>query len=270
MGRSPYLQPYSMPANADVPPNKPSIYNDEFTAQRPTSEVDPSFVALASKWTTWDVADLGAIAAINPRLQMLHLIGGGSEKAWLGVYESLPLPTADEPFISYALFARALNSFVNASGDFAEVYWGMLLGEDLSDDTLELYAIQSQIARVTATLSGRTEAALWPAYDAAAPTADGEMNCGWPATYLRAAVSSTFNGVDDYTTSIRLSASVDGLGFQEVARYSGLQVPMRHVALAQRSNPDAGQLHTLFDFVRLFEGESDISTTGRIQQIGSV
>jgi hypothetical protein len=269
MGRSPYLQPYSMPANPDVPPNRPSIYNDEFTAQKPTSE-DPSFVDLNPKWLTWDIGELLSIAAINPRMQMLHVIGGGGAKEWAGVYEVLPLPTAAEPFISYALFARGFNSFVNQVGDFAPVQFGMLLSEDFTDDAMQFHAIQASIGRDSATLTGAIAASLWPAYDAAEPVSDGEMSSGWPATYWKASVSSTFNGDDDYTTSLRLEASIDGLGFQLVHRYSALDYPLRHVALAQRSNTEAGQLHTMFDFIRLFEGESDISTTGRIQQIGSV
>lgn len=271
VGRSSYLQSYSIPLAAAVPPLNPSIYNDEFNAQHPTSSVSPLLVDLNSKWSRWDFDEEILVAHIDPRMQMMQLITQGStDKVWAGVYEALPVPTVDEDVVSYDLYARCVNSFVNSGADFADIYYGLLLSEDFTDDAMQFYAIAGRLARVDAGWQGSVEATLWPSYDAVAPAPDGEV-LTWPAQYFRAHVTSAFNGPDDYTTSVRLDASQDGIGYQQVARYTGLDFPLRHCGLAQRSNIDAGQLHTLFDYVRCFRSsETDSLSTGRIQQLGSV
>lgn len=266
VGRSSYLQSYRTPIVGTVPPNNPSIYNDEFSAQKPTSD-DPAYVTLDPKWTEWDFGDCLHQAEINPRMGMLQMLQTGN-KEWAGVRESLPVPTLDNPTVLYAVFARMFNNSFGTWDDFAEYFFGMMFCEDATDSASQLYGINTSLVRANSVIFGGTEVMLWPSFDALVPSPDAEMSVGWPTEYWRAIVQSSYDG-DDYVTSLQLSASVNGLGYAQLHRYTALDFPFRHLIFGQRSELDV-QMGAQVDYVRLFTDVYDIDTTGRVQQLGSV
>jgi len=271
MGRSSYLQSYAVPLSGNVPPVKPSRYNDEFAAQRPATVADPAFVSLASKWTTWDHGSaLDNEPRINPRQQVMQLIGRGN-KQWCGTYEELPLPTEGNP-VAYLLYVRAMNSYIGGNGteDYPDLYYGLTLGEDLSDPDFTFQGIYGRIQRTGDSISGDTVAAGWFTWDAPLPAEGGVLAAGWPAQYLRAEVSSSVLA-SVYDTTITFAASMDGIGYQDVFRYDDLPFPVRHAGLGQRSI-DGRNLQTIFDSIRLFELDATLNfdTYARLQQLGSV
>lgn len=262
---SSYLQPYLKPIAGDVPPLHPTPYNDEFDAQQPTENV--AWVQPASKWVPWDPGGVMTFALIDPRIRMLEVMGEG-EKQWYGRYQALPVPAVGS-FAVYHLYARALNSRINTGNNFADQLFGMVLAEDLETDpeTSTMFSIHSRLARIGTVMEGNTQATEWAGYDSIA-LPDGEINCGWPMQYFRARVSTDVTPGPTYNTEIRMDASADGIGWQPVTRYTGLSIPIRHVALAQRSIGEVS-FNTYFDFIRMTEDEIGVLTAARFQHFGA-
>lgn len=269
---SSYRQSWVKPIAGDVPPLKPTIYDDEFSAQRPLAAGFPPGVVLvqpSSKWTEWDPGAVSSyFAAIEPRSQMLWL-GGNGDKQWSGMFEALPLPAAGET-LTYTLTVRALLGEYNRFDDHGPYAWGLVLGENLvlEPDTSGLWAVYNRSSRVGTDLAVATEAATFVSYDAP-PVADGAVVGAYP--YLRAKVA-TENELGVYNTQLRFFASVDGLSWFPLAEYVDLALAIRHAALAKQTTANQ-PFNALFDFIRSSDPADETAAVldgGSFQRFGTV
>ena len=265
---STYKQPFAIPLAGAVPPVKPlSTVNDEFTIQKPAAPLG-GFVMPEPKWVEWDVDDVLSASYVDPRLQLLQLAGNG-EKQWAGRYEALPVPVIGQT-MSYFLIARLFNAFVdNGGANFTDLLAGMLLCEDIAANpsTSGFVSIHQRFARIGDVMEGNIQATEWASFDGIA-LPDGEINCGWPLQFVRAQISTQVTAGPVYATTLTLTASADGIGWQPVSRYE-LDHPIRQVALAQRATGET-PFSTYFDFIRHFEPGLPVNMAASFQQLGSV
>lgn len=272
---SDYLQSYSVPFAGAVPPNKPSVYNDEFTRQRPLSSVPP-YVALDSKWSVWDpsVDSPFSFVGIDVHRAMALLTGGGSGKDWFGIYEDMPLPVVGAPALNYVLYGRSMLGYVEGPEalDYGDLLTGLILGENLraAPTTSPLWTIQQRYAKVGSVAEGSIESGTWANYSALdAP--EGEIDCGWPLQYLRARVRSIATLGPVYETDIYFDASPDGIGWQPVAGFEAIPSAIRHAGFGMRSTTER-PFGCYYDFFRWFPQPAGdyASTAGHRQELGSV
>lgn len=278
------LQSFSAPFNPRVPPVYPgSLINDEFRQQNPaTVAPDPlGYVQLESKWSKYDPADELAFAVVDPQRQMA-LIRGAGNKEWHGVKQDLPLPTVvggDESAIAFRIVARMTNAYIlnSANADYGPLSFGLLLGENMTDDpdTTPLWVMASQLVRATevdigGVLSGGVMASALADYSAP-PVPDAIVRT--PSVWFAADVFSVLESPGVYDTNLRFLYSAEGESWQELYYYDLGDTALRQVALAQSSMSGVA-MATWCDFIRVFPYSAgdinDKPVLGEILQFGSV
>lgn len=118
----------------------PTGLDDDFTSEGAAQYAidgvpQVGFQQMDARWQTYDPDESIGFVGVDARLQMARFIAT-TEKAWCGLYQTLPPPTAAKPVRQHWVTVRVLLAGVpeGTSLAFGAVHWGLLWSEDLATD----------------------------------------------------------------------------------------------------------------------------------------